>query len=111
MASWNKLEYDKLGEGNVSQPSNTIPTDANLTMTDESVDDEWSTLVEADSERLGFLVQNTSQSELSIRIKGANVTGTRLPGYGDSFSPDFRPEQAYEIKAAMDGSTFVLTVW
>jgi len=79
-------------------------------MEDRTANVEWSSLVEA-SERKGFLVQNASQNEIRVRATGETVTGTRLPGYGDSFSPDFQPHRAYEIQADVDNSSFVLTVW
>jgi len=108
MPSWNKIEFEAVKAGTGEVP---VPNDENLEMSDEFANMDWALLLDPSNERQGFLVQNTSQSELSIRISGSNVTGARLPGYGDSFSPDFRPEGGYEIKAAADNSSYVLTVW
>jgi hypothetical protein len=117
MPSWERLRYDRdlnsnLGNtGDSTAPFPTIPTDANLEMTDQTVGTSWAPLLAANDSRQGFLVQNTSQNELSVRVVGSNVSGNRLPGYGDSFSPDFKPVGAYEIKASAASSSFVLTVW
>jgi len=117
MPTWERLIYDRNlnsnsgNTGNPTAPFPSTPTDANLQMTDNTVGTAWSPLLAADSNRKGFLVQNTSQNELSVRAVGSNANGTRLPGYGDSFSPDFQPVGAYEIKASDASSTYVLAVW
>lgn len=107
MASWNRIRF----EDSDGLLPNERPNDKNITMADRTAHIEWNDLIAAYEDRQGFLVQNTSQNEIRIRPKGSNVTGTRLPGYGDSISPDFKPNGAYEVQADEDGSTFVLTVW
>lgn len=107
MASWERYRaLEESGNPTAAQPI----TDKDLTMEDRTANVEWSSLID-EGERQGFLVQNASQNELRVRVSGETVTGTRLPGYGDSFSPDFQPHRAYEIQADADGSAFVLTVW
>ena len=112
MPSWERLRYFKENQGGSNgPPASGEATDENLQMLDKTAGTAWAALISADPNRQGFLVQNTSQNELSVRIVGSNVSGARLPGYGDSFYPDFKPKQAYEIKASAANSTFVLTVW
>jgi len=110
MPSWEKLRYERL-EGGTSLPSNPTVTDQQLEMSDETADIAWMPLLDTDMNRHGFLVQNASQNEIRIRAMGETSTGTRLPSYGDSFSPDFKPERAYEIQAAQDNSPYLLAVW
>lgn len=111
MPSWEKLRYERLEGGSSSSPSITPVTDQQLSMSDKAASVSWMPLLSIDTNRHGFLVQNASQNEIRIRAMGETSTGTRLPNYGDSFSPDFKPERAYEIQAAQNNSAYLLAVW
>lgn len=117
MPTWERLIYDRNlnsntgNTGDSTAPFPSTPTDANLQMTDKTVGTSWTQFLAADDLRQGFMIQNTSQNELAVRAVGSTANGTRLPGYGDSFSPDFKPSGAYEIKASAASSTYVLAVW
>jgi len=110
MPSWEKLRYERL-EGGTSLPSNPTVTDQQLAMSDKTASTAWMPLLSVDMNRHGFLVQNASQNEIRIRAAGETSAGTRLPGYGDNFTPDFKPERAYEIQAAQNNSAYLLAVW
>lgn len=109
MKSWGRLHYDKLKE--LESSVATKPTDENLEAVDMTASPDWQTFLPEDSDRNGFIIQNMSSNVLYIRDVGSDATGFMLPSRGDSFSPDFKPEKAYEIRCDGEGGSFVLTVW
>lgn len=109
MASWGRLHYDRLKQ--LEEAGATKPTDENLEAVDMTASPTWQTFLPEDEARNGFIIQNMANNVLFIRDVGSDATGFMLPSRGDSFSPDFKPEKAYEIRSESEGGNFVLTVW